>query len=393
VASNDKGEVLFWDLATGHRSTPLSGQTATVWSVAFSPDGQTLATASADHTVGLWDLTSQRSKGRLKGHGGIVRSVAFSPDGKRLVSASDDETLKLWSAKPKEETERTAADWVLSPSSDTMARQGRPQGIGFGVFVFSEDGLRMAVPGGDGVNVWDLATKQILSTITNEFRALALTESGRTLVTITTNYALAFWDWERQLPRTNFVLSTTNEPIRTAQLDPGGKVLATATRGGRVSFWNPANGSSLGAIQANRGIVGLAFSPDGRFVASAGADATGKIWEVSASGLKLHRTLRGHLGYMFSLQFSPDGRRALSCGSDHTLKLWDTETGLLVGTLYGHRGFVTQATFSRDGNTIYSTGQDCEVRIWQAPPLERPEASGCQTASETPEPHVNSTNN
>jgi len=233
VASNEKGEVQFWDLATGHQSTPLSGHTAKVWSAAFSPDSQTLATASSDQTIGLWDVVSQRSKGRLKGHGREVLSVAFLPDGKRLVSASNDGTLRLWSAESKEETKRIADDLVLSPSQDIMVLQGRPQGMGFGVFVFSEDGLRMAAAGGDGVNIWDLATKQVLGTITNEFRALALTDSGRTLVTIDTNYNLRFWDWEKQLLRTNFVLSTTDEPIGTAQLSPGGKVLATATRGGR----------------------------------------------------------------------------------------------------------------------------------------------------------------
>jgi WD40 repeat protein len=184
---------------------------------------------------------------------------------------------------------------VLSPSFDTLARQGRPQGISFGVFVFSEDGLLMAAPGVDGVKVWDLATNQVLRTITNEFGVLALMDSGRTLVTINTNYALRFWDWEKQLVRRNFVLSTTDEPIRTAQLDSGGKVLATATRGGRVSFWNPANGSSLGAIQAHRGIVwGLALSPDGRLLATASDDHTAKIIDVKTQSeltiLKSHKT-------------------------------------------------------------------------------------------------------
>jgi WD40 repeat protein/tRNA A-37 threonylcarbamoyl transferase component Bud32 len=362
VASNWKGEVLFWDLPTGHQNTPLSGHTAKVSSVAFSPDGQTLATASSDHTVGLWDVVSQKSKGLLKGHGSEVLSVAFLPDGKRLVSASVDGTLKLWSAQPKEATERTADHLVLSPAYDTIVRQGRPQGISFGVFVFSEDGLLMAAPGVDGVNVWDLAANKVLRTITNEIRALALTDRGRTLVTIDTNYALRFWDWGRQLLRTNFVLSTTDEPIRTALLDTGGKVLATATRNGRVSFWNPANGSRLGAIQAHRGMVWeLAFSPDGRLLATASDDHTARIIDVKTqSELTI---LKSHRDGVYGVAFSADGRFLATASGDGTAKLWEVSTGKLITTLIGHKEEVHNVAFAPDGRTL-ATADDRTMRLW-----------------------------
>jgi WD40 repeat protein len=318
VASNDKGEVLFWDLATGHRSTPLSGQTANVWSVAFSPDGQTLATASRDHTVGLWDVTSQRSKGLLKGHGSRVESVAFFPDGKRLVSASDDETLKLWSAEPKETTERIADHSVLS--------------------------------------------QQVHAT-TNEFRELALTEDGRPLGTNTTTYALRFWDWERQLVRTNFLLSTTDEPIRTAQLDPGGKVLATATWKGRVSFWNPANGSSLGSIQAHEMVWRLAFSPDGTLLATASWDRDGTAKTIDVKRQSVLAILGPHRDVLLDVAFSGDGRVLATTSGDSTTKLWEVSTGKIITTLIGHKEGVHSVAFAPDGRTL-ATADPHTMKLW-----------------------------
>jgi WD40 repeat protein len=231
-----------------------------------------------------------------------------------------------------------------------MLRQGRRQGISFGVFVYSEDGLLMAAPGEEGVKVWDLATNQVLRTITNEFRALALTDAGRTLVTLTTNYVLRFWDWERQLPRTNFVLSTADEPISTAQLDPSGKALATATRGGRVSFWNPANGSRLGAIQANRGIVGLAFSPDGALLATASDDGTAKIIDVKTRSVRA--ILNSHRDNVLDVAFSGDGRFLATASGDGTAKLWEVSTGKVITTFLGHKEDVLSVAFAHDGHTL-----------------------------------------
>jgi WD40 repeat protein len=96
----DDGTVKVWDAATGQESLTLTGHTDRVWSVAFSPDGQRLASASDDRTVKVWDAATGQETLTLKGHTSIVHSVAFSPDGQRLASASSDQTVKVWDARP-----------------------------------------------------------------------------------------------------------------------------------------------------------------------------------------------------------------------------------------------------------------------------------------------------
>ena len=88
--------VRLWDVATGHERAPLRGHTDIIHSLAYSPDGTTLATASMDKTVKLWDATSGKELATLKGHTSAVKCVAFSPNSKMLATGSWDSTAKVW---------------------------------------------------------------------------------------------------------------------------------------------------------------------------------------------------------------------------------------------------------------------------------------------------------
>jgi WD40 repeat protein len=161
------GEVWIWDAASGKMLLNLKGHPGQVWSVAFSPDGKHLASASEDQTVNVWDVesgqvtrTSEATPTRispwlppgipsiqptltLKGHTGGVKSVAFSPDGKRLASASDDKAVKVWD---------------VATGQETLTLKGHTGQVH--CVVFSADGHRLASASQDQtVRVWDASPR------------------------------------------------------------------------------------------------------------------------------------------------------------------------------------------------------------------------------------------
>jgi WD40 repeat protein len=133
------GEVKVWDAATGQKTRTLKGHTGGVLSVAFSPDGKRLASASLDQTVKVWDAATGQETLSLQGHTYVVESVAFSPDGKRLASASWDKSVKVWDAATGQLT------LTLKGHTDPITS-----------VVFSPDGQRLASAGRDRtVKIWD----------------------------------------------------------------------------------------------------------------------------------------------------------------------------------------------------------------------------------------------
>jgi len=307
----------------------LVGHSNAVTSVAFSPDGATLASGSEDKTIEMWKLETGKRWYTLTGHSDWVTCVAFSPDGATLASGGRDKTIQIW--------DLNKGKWwyALTGHADRVS-----------AVAFSRDGLVLATGSRDKtVQLWNLNKGRRMLALSGHaggVEAVAFSAGGEFLATGSRDKTVQLWDWQNG--RSICTLAQHGDWVRA------------------IVFATPPSQGGHGGTAPTRGGVGEGSS----ILATGSRDGTAKLWRVDAQGRgTLLRSMRDNSGDVLCVAFSPDGRVLATGSRDGTIYLWDAEGGGLLEILAGHAGEVLSVAFSTDGGSLASGGGDRTVKIWR----------------------------
>ena len=359
ATGGDDGNVRLWDVATQQEiGTPMSSDFKPVEAVAFSPDGTTVAAASSDGTVQLWNATTQQEAGTTMAAGSAaVRALAFSPGGKFLATGGGDGNVRLWDVATQ------------SQAGATMAT-----GAPVAALSFNAGGTALATAESDGATeLWAFATQEQIGAAlatqgSGSASALAFSPSASVLATGNGNGTIELWNpagfHQSSAP---IATGTPESPAAAGGHAPAvlsrGDVLAVSDSRGTVRLWNILTRRTIGSpISSHHAVTGLALSPDG------------KILAVAADGLQLWSTAtRQRIGAMLPaadaggpVAFSPDGSLVAAIGTDGKARLWklttQQETGIAVTV--GPGASQGALAFSPDGNTFAAVGANGTAALW-----------------------------
>ena len=413
------GVIHLWEASSGKHLRALVGHTSYVYGIAWSPDGQVLASSgSHDGTVRIWNPKTGMTLRTLKGHKGYTGWLTWSPDGTTLVvtggssgfatfwDVANSKQLKTlehgtpvtsvcWSPDGKYVSCGTTQTCFLW-NADTYANITTLKQDGNTVYsvAFSSDSKYLLTGGKTNTLVWEIETQKIAHTIATEGNVVSWSPDGKHVVTAGSGVA-QLWDagsfkllkpltfgmrsccWTKE-SKVFYALygdrihsltmsddKSSSQPIQVAASGsmvwtPGRPVVAGLGTNSPILF-DSATGKLIATLEGHKSYVStVLWSRDNKFLATGSADKTVKIWDATG---KLLRTLEGHESTVSALAWTGDGRIA-TAGADKMVRIFAPGSDTAEKTLKGHTHAVTALSWSRDGKMLVSVSADRNVAVW-----------------------------
>ncbi|MEG4071604.1 AAA-like domain-containing protein [Microcoleus sp. Pol14C2] len=321
VTATDDNYIKLWQ-TNGTLQATLTGHTDKIIRAIFNPSSQIIVSASDDQTVKIWQKNGKLIH-NLKGHSAQITSLSLSPDGNIIASTSADGTVKLWKISGEElATFQVERGWITSAS-------------------FSPDGQIIAAAGTDGtVKLWSLRK------VTEKLQKQQSIEASTDI----------------KLLRT---LQMESDKIMSVTFSPDGAMLAAASAGGTARIWSK-EGTPLSILKHTTGVTNISFSPDSQMLLSASTDKMLRLWNVDGTLLK---TLKGNKDAVWSASFSPDGKAIASASADGTVMLWNFNLDdLLQQGCNGVRNYLQTNPIANQNNRHLCDGIGTQSELTQKKP-------------------------
>ena len=366
TASRDDSARL-WRFGTLADPIVLNGHTNDLTALAFSPNGQLLATASDDGSARVWKTGSNEPPLTLEDHEGAVQSVAFDRDGQTIATASTDHTIRLWNA---DGTKRLGNADGTSLSSVLKGHGGKVNTVAFSMngerrlITSSDDGMaRIWLLDGTGASI-------PLNGHAGSVVSAAFSPDGALVVTASTDRTARIWSASHG--RLVATLDGHGSRVTAALFSPDGTLVATASADNTARVWqSDGTGPVRELIGHSRAVTAVAFNHDSTRLATVSKDGTARLWDTWASTPAI--VLRGHLGDLDDVAFSPDGKRVATAGAgDYDARIWSVRPWAKNAVFGRHSEDIRWVKVSSNGTRALTASKDDTVRIWTLDGSRRP---------------------
>lgn len=320
-----------------------------VLALAFSPNGNLLATGSTNGVVHIWDIASDKIIASLNGHTDWIRAIEFSHDGNLLVSCGDDQTLRIWDVN-----EQTCIKTIHAHVGRVWASE------------FSSDNSKIVSAGDDHqIKIWDVESGEHLKTLkghNESISSISFSPDGQYLASGGEDKNVLVWEINRNnKPR---VCIQNDAFIRSIRFSPDGSMLALCDDSSLIQLWDIRNCIRLESLEGHTARVwSIDFSSDGKHLVSGSEDNTIKLWSIATK--KCIRTLHDHNNQVIAVKFDPRNKTIASASDDRSVRFWDISTGACKKVIHGYANHPVSLAFNSSSTLLASCSDDQVVRLWK----------------------------